>query len=451
MHRELDTIVALGTPPGRSAIAVLRVSGPDAVPLVDARFRGRRALAALSGGRTAVGVVVGAGGEPLDEVVATVFRSPHSYTGEDVVEVTCHGNPVLAEAVVDALVSAGARHAEPGEFTRRAFLNGRLDLTQAEAVAGVIAARGEAAARGALRQLRGEFSDRVRALRGRVVDVVARLEAHIDFPDQDLSDLDEAGVSADIQALERDVTALADAVRRGRPLTHRAGAVLVGTPNVGKSSLFNALLGQARAIVHAVPGTTRDVVDAEVDLEGVPVRLVDTAGLGEARDDVEREGVSRSQDEGERADVVLFILDASRSLSESEARALGTWDPGRLLVVDNKTDLPRRRSGPPEGAIRVSATSGAGIPALRQAIRSSILGGLDTDERWVTSHRQEALVAAAVRSVGAAAAHATAGLATPELVVEELRGAAGAFDAITGERIGPEVLDTIFAEFCIGK
>lgn len=448
-----DTIVALSTPPGRSALAIIRLSGPDAIEVVDRRFRGRDALARSGGNTLHVGWVFDGDESPLDEVVVGLFRAPSSYTGEDVVEVTTHGNPLLVARIVEAFQAIGVRMAEPGEFTRRAFLNGKLDLSQAEAVAALIHARSEVAARAALRQLGGELSSSVRRERERLLHVLARLEARLDFPDQDLEAFDAEGERPTLLEAAAALARLVDRSRRGRRLAEAGTVAIVGRPNVGKSSLFNALVGRDRAIVHDRPGTTRDAVDFEVVLGGVSLRLVDTAGLTETRDDVEAEGVRRSRQAIEHADMVLLVLDATaETLTDAEA-TLGRGD--RALVVANKVDLGwRLRPTDALGGssiLGVSALRGDGLKELEDSLGRSVGEGDAREDVLVVGLRQERALERSAAAAAEAERLMRAESPPLEIVAEELRNAANALGEITGERVGDDLLDVLFSEFCIGK
>ncbi len=448
-----DTIVALSSAPGRSALATVRLSGPDAIGAVAARFRGPHSLVDAPPNTLHVGRLISVGGDLIDEVVVGIFREPHSYTAEDVVEISCHGNPIIVSRVLDIFVAAGIRPAEPGEFTRRAFVNGRIDLSQAESVSALIGARSEAAARAALRQLGGEATRILGGPRRDLLSVLASVEAHIDFPEDDLSPFDRPHAVQVVATVETELEAICESVRRGRPLARSTTVVIAGRPNVGKSSIFNALLRRDRSIVHDTPGTTRDVVDAELVLGELPIRLVDTAGLAESRNQVEAEGVRRSHGELKAGDRILLVVDAREvGLGPDERDLIESIGVSRALLIANKIDLGRRlvETGPLTPHF-VSALHGDGVEALGRSIVEAISGGEGSPaDVFVVGMRQERLLDAAREGVRESRKLLEGKLGL-ELVGEELRRAANALGEITGENVGEDILNVIFSEFCIGK
>jgi tRNA modification GTPase len=454
MIARTETIAALATPPGISALAVVRLSGGAAVEVAGRVFRGRRTLGDVPPRTLAYGRAVDGEGALLDEITAVVLRGPATPTGEDVVELTCHGGTRSAPRILAALLAAGARPARPGEFTERAFLNGRMDLAQAEAVADVIHAETDLAHRLAARQIEGGLSRGLAAVAESLRDALAEVEARVDFAE----DVDGVAVppavadalAAAEAALER-LLAGADLGRRAR---EGARVVLAGRPNAGKSSLFNALLGEDRALVTAEPGTTRDALAERLDLEGMPVRLLDTAGLREAFA-VEALGVERARRELAGADLVLWVVDGARPENDEDRAAFAAAIVERPhVVVRTKSDLPEAQGAPPvAGPLAVSSVTGEGLPELRAALAAALRDGRPAGaaaEALVTNGRHiEALARA--RAAVAEARERAAEAAPGELVAGDVRAALEALGEVTGEAVAPDLLERIFARFCIGK
>lgn len=431
-----DTIAAIATPAGRGGIGVVRVSGPGVSEVA------RRVLGRLPAPRHAtLASFADARGERIDEGLALYFPAPHSYTGEAVLELQGHGGPVVMEALLESCLDAGARLAEPGEFTRRAFLEGKLDLAQAEAVADLIEAASASAARAALRSLSGEFSGAVDRLAAQLVELRVLTEAMLDFPEEDVEAVHRKDADSRLAGLERALLALIEASRRGA-LLRGIQIVLAGAPNVGKSSLLNRLAGEERAIVTPVPGTTRDALRETIQLNGVALTLVDTAGLRASEDLVERLGIERTQQEIARADVVLWVSEAGAA-----APAPPALPPGAKRVeVFNKIDLAPEFVVPP-GALGVSARTGEGLEALRAAILTAAGWSSAGESVYLARERH-------LRALRQAATHlrsAGVQLARWELFAEELRLAHHALGRITGEFTSDELLGEIFGRFCIGK
>lgn len=447
-RRETICAIASGTGGG---IGIVRLSGPEAEAI------GRRLVASLAVGLESHRLVHGLArdpdsGEPLDEVLACVMRAPRSYTGETVVELHGHGGAANLERLLDAAMRAGARVADPGEFTRRAFLAGRMDLTRAEAVAEVIAARSSRAVRLAQAQLRGEVSAKISSLRERLVALLAEVEARVDFPDERLDFVPGPVLAASLVALADEAASLAATQARGRLITEGMDVALVGRTNAGKSSLLNALAGEERALVDAAPGTTRDFVEVEVEIAGVRVKLVDTAGERDAVEDVERRGLELGRRRGRRADVVLVVVDGQLGFGEVEARLVSEASDGvSVLVAWNKADLQPAVGGVPAGVpvVATSALAGLGLDSLRAAL-ALVIGGVAEDEVLITSARQRDALDQAVESLRAGAALLAADQ-PPELAAVDLRLALDRLGRITGDSVDDAVLDAIFARFCIGK
>ena len=431
-----DTIAAVATPPGRGGIGVVRVSGPRAAHIA------KKVIGLVPPERTTtLAKFRDASGAPIDEGIALYFPAPHSYTGEAVLELQGHGGPVVMGMLLSACLDAGARLAEPGEFTRRAFLEGRLDLAQAEAVADLIDASSQEAARSALRSLSGEFSAAIEALRTQLVELRALTEAQLDFPEEELDGIhreDAAKQLVGVQAALDDVLARS---RQGSLLRSGVHVVLAGPPNVGKSSLLNRLAGEERAIVTPVPGTTRDALRETVHIDGVAVVLVDTAGLRDSIDEVEKLGIARTQSELKRADVVLAVHDATAG-SDSYPLTTGA----ERIEVYNKVDL-RPEFRPPAGAIAVSAKTGQGMAKVQEAIVRAAGWSSTGESVFLARERHLRTLAAAKDHLERAASEK----GRWELFAEDLRLAHDALSAITGAFTSDDLLGEIFGRFCIGK
>lgn len=449
MYTPDDTIVAIATPAGHGGIGVVRVSGPGAVAM-PGRLAGR---AEPLEPRRATLVPLFTGGAPVDRAVLTFFPSPHSYTGEDVLEISAHGSPVVLRAIVTACMDAGARLAEPGEFTFRAYLNGRMDLVQAEAVRDLIDAVTPRQARAAFDQLDGTLTTRIGAIDRQLFDLSARLEASLDFADEGYHFIDAAGAVEAIDAATAAIDALLADADTGRILRDGAQVAIVGRPNAGKSSLFNRLTGSARSIVTDIAGTTRDLVAETVDFDGVPVRLVDTAGLRASPADViEAEGMARAHGARSVADLAVVVLDRSRALSADDHALLETTSPGPRVIVGSKSDLPPAwEATRVEGVIDVSAVNGAGIDRLRSAIAAMLGAGERLhDVPAITNLRHADLLVRARTSLRRAASAAAVG--TPEeFVAADVQEARARLEEVTGARTPDAVLHAIFERFCIGK
>jgi tRNA modification GTPase len=435
-----DTIVAPATPPGTGGIAIVRVSGPDVESIA------RQILGSLPEPRTAtLRRFRDANGELVDTGLALYFPAPASFTGESVLELHGHGGPVVIAMLVDTIVDCGARRAEPGEFSRRAFLNGKLDLAQAEAVVDLISSGTTRAARAALRSLTGEFSRTVTALAEQLVALRMYVEAAIDFPEEEIDFLSDAALLQRLEECGAAFAALLAAAQQGRVLRDGFQIVIVGRPNAGKSSLLNVLSGQEAAIVTEVAGTTRDILREQIDIDGLAVELVDTAGLRDDPDRIEAEGIRRARAALASADGVLWIQDAAAA-----AHALREDLPPDvpITIVHNKIDLTGDRPGIRDGEVWLSAATGEGIDALRQKIRE--LAGYEGDGTFTARRRH-------VRALEEASRHFASGRQAledsraGELLAEELRLSQQALGAITGEVSADELLGKIFSEFCIGK
>ena len=459
MFSTADTIVAIATPPGRGGLGVVRLSGPEAHRVARCLIAHSRDLEPrratfsvirLKPNATHEGASVSAF-DAVDQVVATYFPAPASYTGDDVVELSAHGSPVVLREIVAAAIASGARLAEPGEFTLRAFLNGRIYLMQAEAVADLIDAVTPLQARAAFDQLQGTLTRTIGEIDVALFDLIARLEASVDFPEEGYHFVGPGALAHAIDALIARTRRLLLDAQRGRLVREGLQVAIVGRPNVGKSSVFNALVGTSRAIVTDVPGTTRDLITEIIDLDGVRVTLVDTAGIRETVDCIEAEGVTRARQAQAVSDVVLVVLDGAEPLERIDREILSQTAEHKRLIVSNKTDLEPAWRDP--DFLRVSARTMAGIPELREAVIAALDVEPLRDRPEITNVRHITLVQRAqdalIRARTAAASDEES--LSEEFVLADLQEARAALEEIVGRRAGDEVLAHIFAKFCIGK
>jgi tRNA modification GTPase len=437
-----DTIVALSTPPGRGAISTIRFSGPDSLKIAR---RLVRLPAEPTPRRAFLGEFYDANGEVVDQVILTWFRAPNSYTGEDVVEVSCHGAPVVVDYFLRCALVHDARLAEPGEFTMRAFLHGRLNLAQAEAVQDLIQAQTIYQAKVAVQQMEGALSRRLSPVKQELVDLIALLEAGIDFAEDDISVAPPEEIVRRMELVRGPLAEWAGSFRFGRVVREGLTLAILGRPNVGKSSLFNRLLERERAIVTASAGTTRDLVSETLNLEGIPVRLVDTAGIRDTADEAESIGVRRSFEASAEADLTLLVLDATQGLTDAD-RALIARFPGAILVV-NKTDAGDHF--PAEPHERCSALTGQGIPELRRALWNRLSEG-GAEPGFLTNVRHERLIRDALAALERAF-HAVETGVPHEMLLLDLYNVLQPLGAITGETTIDDILNRIFSTFCIGK
>jgi tRNA modification GTPase len=441
-----DTIVAIATPPGRGGIGIVRVSGPEAHAIV----RTLRTDGAPLVPRRATFSKVQSANQAVDHTVMTFFPAPHSYTGEDVVEVSAHGSPVVLQIIVAAAIHAGARLAEPGEFTLRAFLTGRVDLTQAEAVADLIDAVTPMQARAAFDQLEGTLTDRIHNIDAALFDLIARLEASVDFPEEGYHFVEPTDLVDALDALLGTMSSLLSDGRRGRLIREGLQISIAGKPNVGKSSLFNALAGTARAIVTPVPGTTRDLVTDTVDLSGLRVTLVDSAGIRATDDSVEAMGVELARKAMSVADLVLVVVDGSAPLDEADRAILEETRQRKRIVVANKSDL---RNNVGSEFLAVSAKTGMGLDALRHELQCALDFDSLRDRPGISNLRHLGLVAQAEEAIARArqALVDRRGALSEEFVLADLQEARNALEEISGRRASDDLLAHIFSRFCIGK
>lgn len=429
-----DTIAAIATAPGAAGVGIVRVSGAQALSVADAVFCGRKRPSQVAGGRFLYGQFM-AGAEVLDDGLCLIFRAPHSYTGEDVIELHSHGSPAVLSALLSATLLAGARPARAGEFTLRAYLAGRLDLAQAEAVMNLVEAQTQAGRRQAALGLGGALSQRVAGIAARLTDVLAALAALMDYPEEGVPPQERA---LPLREALDDLDDLLQSAQAGRVATHGARLALLGRPNAGKSSLLNALLGYERSIVTPLAGTTRDYLEAQLELAGVPITLIDTAGLRDATDQIEAQGVRQARQLAENADLLLSLEDGSQP---REPLDLPSGVP--VIALQTKADLGRVWQDP--ASLPVSASTGEGLSTLRERIREVLLGNAGRGEAWLTTERQSS---AARR----AREHVAAAMSLPDdLAALELEGALQALSELTGRDAQEDVIDAVFSNFCVGK
>ena len=446
-----DTICALATPPG-GAIAIIRVSGPDAITVTEKIFS--KSLEKAKGYTLHFGQVTDAEGKELDEVLVSLFRAPHSYTGEDSTEISCHGSSYIVQRLLESLIKNGARQAEPGEYTMRAFMNGKLDLSQAEAVADLISSSTQATHQMAMNQLRGQFSKELAELRGQLLQLTSLLELELDFNDQDVEFANREQLTSLMEKVEKHISGLADSFQTGNAIKNGIPVAIIGAPNVGKSTLLNALVGEERAIVSNIQGTTRDLIEDTIQIDGITFRFIDTAGIRKTQDQLEQMGIERSIQAAEKAKVILFLTERNQPFPDIEFR-----DDQVVLQVINKCDLSLPSSSylyhrEPEGRLfHISAANGDGIELLRQALvrESAMPMTLDTTNTVVTNVRHYNALKQSIDALQRAKQAFASGIPT-DLVAEDLRQCLHYLGEITGTEItSDDILQNIFHTFCIGK
>ena len=446
-----DTICALATPPG-GAIAIVRVSGPDAITVTEKIFS--KSLEKAKGYTLHFGQVTDGEGKELDEVLVSLFRAPHSYTGEDSTEISCHGSAYIVQRLLESLIKNGARQAEPGEYTMRAFMNGKLDLSQAEAVADLISSSTQATHQMAMNQFRGQFSKELAELRGQLLQLTSLLELELDFNDQDVEFANREQLTSLMEKVEKHISGLADSFQTGNAIKNGIPVAIIGAPNVGKSTLLNALVGEERAIVSNIQGTTRDLIEDTIQIDGITFRFIDTAGIRKTQDQLEQMGIERSIQAAEKAKVILFLTEKNQPFPDIEFR-----DDQVVLQVINKCDLSLPSSSylyhrEPEGRLfHISAANGDGIELLRQALvrESAMPMTLDTTNTVVTNVRHYNALKQSIDALQRAKQAFESGIPT-DLVAEDLRQCLHYLGEITGSEItSDDILQNIFHTFCIGK
>lgn len=453
------TIAAISTPAGAGGIAVIRVSGDDAVEIADKVFSGGRRLADCETHTVHYGFALNERGEKIDEVLATVMLAPKTFTREDVVEISTHGGSASSKAVLNALIRAGAAAAQPGEFTKRAFLNGRIDLSQAEAVIDIINSANETARRSALSQLEGSVSREIKKIRGSLVNLAAGMQVAIDYPDEDLEDITPEEIRSALKRSAEEVGALLKSADSGRIIRDGIKTAIVGKPNVGKSSLLNFLAREERAIVTEIAGTTRDIIEEYINIEGIPLVLTDTAGIRRTEDTVEKIGVEKSRKAIDEADFVIVMTDGSGVFDEEDAEVLRAARDKKRIVLINKTDLGRSKyteavksAAAGSTVLEVSAKTGEGLDRLTKEIRSVYnLGEITaSDGAVITSARHKEALIKAAEAISEAIAALEANM-PQDIASIDINAAIDALGEITGETVSDDIVSEIFKSFCVGK
>ncbi|HCC35980.1 MAG TPA: tRNA uridine-5-carboxymethylaminomethyl(34) synthesis GTPase MnmE [Ruminococcaceae bacterium] len=455
----MKTIAAIATAAGSAGIGVVRVSGGDAALIASRVFfpaGGNKQLSEMQGYTAAYGICRDAGGEKIDEAVALVFRAPHSYTGEDVAEISCHGGRLILRKLLAALIQAGAAAAEPGEFSKRAFLNGKLRLTEAEAVMELIGAQSEQALRVARSEKDGALYRRIKKTLSEITGMTAQILAYVDYPDDEIEELSTAQAEKRLRALYGELKSLLEDYDQARILREGVHTVIVGRPNVGKSALMNFLAGTDRSIVTEIAGTTRDVVEESVSLGGILLRLSDTAGLREGGDPIERIGVRKTGELLETAELIIAVFDGSQPLSSEDFALIGRIKGKTAVAVISKSDLPEvldEKSLPPElcRAVRISSLKGIGMRELAAAVEKAVgAAGIDMSAGILLSERQRGCVRRAKAAIAEALDSIEQGF-TPDVYCVHLDAAAACLLELSGERVSDRVVEEIFSRFCVGK
>lgn len=461
MDYERDTIAAISTPLGEGGIGIIRISGADAFRIADKIFVPRKIKPSDMKPRTMYlgDIIDPETKDTIDEVLVVKYKAPHTYTREDMVEINSHGGFTVQSRILEVVLACGARMAQPGEFTKRAFLNGRIDLSQAEAVIDVIRAKTERALKVAMDQLRGGLTNRIGELRQGLIKVLAHIEASIDFPEDDIPGLDSATIETEVKDLREKLEEILKKSKAGKIVREGLSTVILGRPNVGKSSLLNSLLREKRAIVTDIPGTTRDIIEEYINIKGIPVKIIDTAGIRETMDEVEKIGVKKALEYLEKAELVLLMFDASEELKKEDLDIVELVKDKFVILVVNKMDLPEKidmeklkKTFPERKIIRISALKEEGIEELKEAIFQAVtkeIGSLD-EGVMVTRARHSQAIQKAVDALKRAEGALKKSIPM-EVVALEVREALEFLGEITGENVGEDVIKAIFENFCIGK
>ncbi|MEA5073552.1 MAG: tRNA uridine-5-carboxymethylaminomethyl(34) synthesis GTPase MnmE [Eubacterium aggregans] len=449
-----DIIAAVATPMGSGGIGIVRVSGPGSIPLVENLFKSKskKNLADLISHSMTYGDIIDDGGAPIDEVLVTVMAGPHTYTTQDVVEINCHGGMVATRAVLDQVLSHGARLAEPGEFTKRAFLGGRIDLSQAEAVMDVISAKTRRSLELSVGQLSGDLSKAVTEIDTTLIALLSDMEANIDYPEYDIEDVSYHHTEEILKDCIVKLKRLVEATSKGKIYREGLPTAIIGAPNVGKSSLLNYLIQEEKAIVTDIPGTTRDIIEEYINIDNIPFKIIDTAGIRDTEDVVERIGVNRSRQMMEEAELVLFMLDVSRETSRDEQILLEEVKKKKHIIIANKIDLEKKAFPEEMNVQAISIRENEGLEQLKKKMVEIATGEKNAEnvQAIIVNARQEGLLKQAMKQLQAAMDALQGGIPM-ELLTIDIKGALESIRFITGESIGSDIIDEIFSKFCLGK
>lgn len=459
---ENDTIAAISTAPGEGGIGIVRISGVDAIDILDKIFiskKGRSTKDFASYTMRYGHILDFNSREIIDEVIVSYMKSPNTYTREDVVEIYCHGGAVPVKRIMESVLLAGARLAEPGEFTKRAFLNGRIDLSQAEAVIDLIRSKTDKSSEAALKQLSGSLSKKLGTIRTRLIDIMSHIEASIDFPEDDVDEVLYDSLGKELVGIENEIDEMIRSADTGKILREGLNTVIIGKPNVGKSSLLNALLEENRAIVTDIPGTTRDIIEETLNIRGIPINIIDTAGIRETRDEVERIGVERTKEYYRKADLCIFILDSGDRLTREDEEIFSLVKDKKCIVLINKVDLPScidrervKELAKGKKVLDISIKEGTGLESLKDEIVNMVYkGGIEiSSDMMVTNVRHKDLLIKARRAL-AGSIEGIQGNVPLDLVSIDVRQCLEHIGEITGETVQEDIIDRIFSQFCIGK
>ena len=459
MHID-DTIAAISTAQGTGGIGIIRVSGDKAFEIVGRLFKGKRSLDEIKSHTVSYGKIINPkNGETIDEVLVTKMKKPNTFTRENVVEINCHGGTVVVKRIMEQVISEGARPAEPGEFTKRAFLNGRIDLSQAEAVIDLINARTGESSRAAVAQLEGKLSRKLKDARAKLIELIAHIEVTVDYPEEDIEEITGQEVYSSLRIIDEKLQETLKSFEKGRIIREGIAAVIVGRPNVGKSSLLNELAGKSKAIVTDIPGTTMDIIEEYINIKGIPVRIIDTAGIRETEDVVEKIGVEMAKKAVEAADLVILMLDASQGIGLDDLEILNNSENKKIIILLNKIDivddvvvkeLEERLKG--HTLIKTSVKQEIGIEDLEEHIAKMFLKGEINNENdvLVTNVRHKDLLEKALKSIREAMDAHEGGMPL-DCITIDIKNAAEYLGRITGESVSEEVMHQIFSRFCIGK